>query len=62
MTKIVITGLALLHLLASLWHGSAHRQLAIDLPPEKTLFVFLVILLGPVVLLDSYGPATPLLA
>jgi hypothetical protein len=49
MTKIVITGLALLHLLASLWHGSAHRQLAIDLPPEKTLFVFLVILLGPVV-------------
>ena len=49
MTRIVITGLALLHLVASFWHGSAHRQLAINLPPEKTLFVFLVILLGPVV-------------
>ena len=49
MTRIVITGLVLIHLVATLWHGSAHKQLAIDLPPEKTLFVFVVILIAPIV-------------
>ena len=49
MTRIVITGLVAIHLAASLWHGSAHTQLAIELPPHKTLFIFIVIIIAPVV-------------
>jgi len=49
MTKIVITGLVAIHLAASLWHGSVHTQLAIDLPPEKTFFIYIVILIAPIV-------------
>lgn len=49
MSKIVITGLVAIHLAATLWHGSAHTHLAIDLPPEKTLFVYIVILIAPIV-------------
>lgn len=49
MTKIVITGLVAIHLVASLWHGSAHTQLAIGLPPAKTLFVYIVIIIAPIV-------------
>jgi hypothetical protein len=49
LTKIVITGLVLIHLAATLWHGSAHRQLAIDLPSEKIFFVYVVILVAPIV-------------
>ena len=49
MRKLVITGLVAVHLAASLWHGSAHTRLAINLPPAKTLFVFIVILIAPIV-------------
>jgi hypothetical protein len=49
MNKIAITGLVTIHLTASIWHGSAHTQLAIDLPTEKTLFVYVVILIAPIV-------------
>ena len=49
MTKMVIAGLVTIHLAASLWHGSAHNQLSIDLPPEKTIFILVVILLAPIV-------------
>ena len=49
MTRIVITALVAVHLAASLWHGNAHTRLAIYLPPAKTLFVFIVILIAPVV-------------
>ena len=48
MTRIVITGLVAIHLAASLWHGGAHSRLAITLPPEKTIFVFIVILIAPI--------------
>jgi hypothetical protein len=41
MTKIMITGLVLVHLAASLWHGSAHTHLGIELSTEQTLFVYL---------------------
>ena len=37
------------HLAASLWHGSLHTQLSINLSPTQTLFVFLVILIAPIV-------------
>jgi NADPH:quinone reductase-like Zn-dependent oxidoreductase len=49
MTRIVITALVVFHLVASFWHGSAHAQLAIALPPEKTIFVYVVILIAPIV-------------
>src|SRR2546425_7244299 len=49
MTKILITALVTIHLAATLWHGSAHTQLAIALPPEKNVFVYVVILISPIV-------------
>ncbi len=49
MTKIVITGFVAVHLVASLWHGSAHTQLAVALPLEKNIFVYMVILIAPIV-------------
>jgi hypothetical protein len=49
MTRIVITTLAVIHLVATFWHGSAHTQLDITLPPGKTAFVFVVILIAPIV-------------
>ena len=49
MIKILIAGLVTIHLAASLWHGSAHTQLAIALPPDKNAFVYVVILIAPVV-------------
>lgn len=49
MTKLLITGLVAVHLVASLWHGNAHTRLAIYLPTEKTLFIFIVILIAPIV-------------
>jgi len=45
----VITGLFAIHLVATLWHGSAHTTLGITLPPEKNLFVYIVILIAPLV-------------
>ena len=49
MTRLVITGLVAVHLVASVWHGNAHTSLAVYLPTAKTLFVYIVILLAPVV-------------
>lgn len=49
MTKIVITGLVIVHLAASLWHGSAHTHLGIELSTEQTLFIYVVIIIAPVV-------------
>lgn len=49
MTRIAITALVVAHLAATLWHGDAHRRLAIELPPEKTIFVLVVILIAPIV-------------
>lgn len=49
MRKLVISALVAVHLAASLWHGSAHTRLAINLPAAKTLFVFIVILIAPIV-------------
>ncbi len=49
MTRLVITGLVAVHLAASVWHGNAHTRLAIDLPAAKTLFVYIVILIAPIV-------------
>jgi hypothetical protein len=48
-TRIVVTGLVAVHLAATLWHGSAHGALAITLPPAKNVFVWVVIILAPLV-------------
>jgi len=49
MTQIAIAILVAIHLAVAVWHGSAHTALAIGLPPEKNAFVFIVILIAPVV-------------
>ena len=49
--RIIITGLVIIHLAASIWHGDAHTRLAISLPPEKNIFVYVVILIAPLVAL-----------
>jgi hypothetical protein len=48
MIKIVITGLVIVHLAASLWHGSAHTRLGIELSTEQTLFVYILVIIAPV--------------
>jgi hypothetical protein len=49
MSRIAITAVVVIHLVATVWHGAAHAELAIQLPPEKNLFVYVVILLAPIV-------------
>jgi hypothetical protein len=49
MTKIAIAVLVAIHLAVTVWHGNAHTALAIALPPEKNAFVFIVILIAPLV-------------
>ena len=48
-SRTVITGLVAIHFAAAAWHGGAHSQLAIALPPEKNAFVYIVILIAPIV-------------
>ena len=47
--KLPISLLVGVHLVATLWHGSAHSELAIALPPAKNAFVYVVILIAPLV-------------
>jgi hypothetical protein len=47
--KVAITGLVGVHLLVTLWHGYAHGRLGVTLPPEQNVFVFLVVILAPLV-------------
>jgi hypothetical protein len=49
MNKLAITVLVVVHLVATLWHGNARTVLGIELPPHKTVFVFVVILVAPIV-------------
>ncbi len=48
MIKIVTTALVVVHLVASFWHGDAHTKLAVELPPNKAIFVWGVILFAPI--------------
>ncbi len=48
-TRIAIAVLVAIHLAVTLWHGYAHRELGIALPPAKNAFVFVVILIAPLV-------------
>ena len=49
MIKISISVLVAIHLIATLWHGGAHTDLSIYLPPLKNLYVYIVILAAPIV-------------
>src|SRR5215471_17018801 len=49
MRKMLIAGLVAVHFGASLWHGSLHSQLRINLSPSQTLFVLMIILVAPIV-------------
>lgn len=49
MNKTPIAVLVAIHFAVALWHGNAHTALAIALPPEKNAFVFIVILIAPLV-------------
>jgi len=46
--KISISALVAIHLIATLWHGSAHTDLSIYLPPLKNLYVYIVMLAAPI--------------
>lgn len=48
MVKSVVTGLVVVHLAVTLWHGDAHTALEIGLPFLENVFVYAVILAGPV--------------
>jgi hypothetical protein len=48
-SHITIAVLVAIHFAVALWHGNAHAELAIALPPEKNAFVFIVILIAPLV-------------
>lgn len=47
--KAAIALLAALHLVVTFWHGRAHQVLSVTLPPEKRVFVFIVIIVAPLV-------------
>jgi hypothetical protein len=49
MSRIAITVLVAVHLGVAFWHGNAHAALAVALTPSQNAFVFLVILIGPLV-------------
>lgn len=49
MSRKLMTALVAIHFAAAAWHGGAHSRLAIELPPEKNAFVYIVILLAPIV-------------
>lgn len=47
--KIVLTSFGVLHLGSTLWHGSAHSAIDIQLSGLQNLYVFAVVLTAPVV-------------
>lgn len=47
--KGAITVLVAVHLGITIWHGAAHRSLEIGLPAWKQAFVYIVIVLAPLV-------------
>ena len=48
-TRILTTVLVAGHLATTLWHGDAHTQLAVELSPLKNVYVYVVILIAPIV-------------
>lgn len=49
LARSALTVLAAIHLGVAIWHGAAHTELAVALSPAQTLFVYVVVVLAPVV-------------
>lgn len=49
MARITLTVLAIVHLMVAIWHGTAHDELAVALSPAQNAFVYVVIVLAPLV-------------
>ena len=47
--RLALTVLAAIHLSLVLWHGGGHSELAVNLSRFQTAFVFIVILIAPLV-------------
>ena len=48
-SQLLITALVTVHLATSVWHGGLHTELGINLSTAQNLFVFVVILILPIV-------------
>jgi hypothetical protein len=48
MTRVAIAVLVAVHFVVTIWHGNAHTALAIPLSTWQTAFVFMVIIIAPV--------------
>jgi hypothetical protein len=47
--RIVLMVFGAIHLGVVIWHGAAHRELAVTLSPAQNVFVYVVIVLAPLV-------------
>ena len=47
--RALISTLAAVHLVVAAWHGSEHASLTVKLPPEKAAFIYVVIVIAPIV-------------
>ena len=47
--RITVTVFGAIHLVVVIWHGAAHKELAVSLSPAQNLFVYVVIVLAPLV-------------
>ena len=47
--KITLTALGVIHLAVAIWHGQAHTELGVALSPAQNLFVYVVVVLAPLV-------------
>jgi len=47
--RVVLTALGALHLVIAMWHGAAHQELGVALSAPQDLFVYVVIVLAPLV-------------
>lgn len=47
--KIVLTVIVALHFAGNLWHGDAHATLEVALPTYKSIYVGIVIVVGPII-------------
>ncbi len=49
MARIAVTVLGAVHLVVAIWHGATHTELAVVLSPAQNLFVYVVVVLAPLV-------------
>jgi amino acid permease len=47
--RAALSVLGAVHLVIAIWHGNAHADLGVGLSPAQNLFVYVVIVLAPVV-------------